>query len=88
MLRDARMTRVCRWIRQRVVGPMTHEEFRRMLRQTYPVILPGRDTGWWSRYGHEVLGDRPGGPPGPGNDSVVDPTGDVNGGAVEGPPDA
>jgi hypothetical protein len=53
-MKDWSRTRPGRRLRQRVLDPLSHEQFRRMVREAYPVVLPGRDSGWWQRWGHEV----------------------------------
>jgi hypothetical protein len=47
-------TRVGRAFHRLVVGPISHEDYRRMIRETYPAQLPPADSGWVRRYGHEV----------------------------------
>lgn len=47
-------TRVGRAFHRLVVGPISHEEYRRMIRETYPVQLPPMDSGWVERFGREV----------------------------------
>jgi hypothetical protein len=52
-------TRAGRRFRQRVVDPLSHEEYRRMIRETYPAQLPPEGSGWFERFGHEVIKVRP-----------------------------
>lgn len=49
-------TRVGRAFHRLVVGPISHEEYRRMIRETYPAQLPPADSGWARRFGPEVKG--------------------------------
>lgn len=52
-------TRPGRRFRQRVVDPIGHEAWRRLIRETYPAQLPPEDSGWWERFGHEVIRVQP-----------------------------
>lgn len=52
---DWTMTRGGRRLRQAVVDPISHERWRTIIRETYPAQLPPEDSGWWARYGHEVV---------------------------------
>lgn len=47
-------TRVGRAFHRLVVGPISHEDYRRMIRETYPAQLPPMDSGWARRWGAEV----------------------------------
>jgi hypothetical protein len=47
-------TRVGRAFHRLVVGPISHEEYRRMIRETFPAQLPPMDSGWVARFGREV----------------------------------
>lgn len=46
-------------LRSRVLGGLAHEQFRTMLRETYPAQLPPEGSGWWERYGKDVIVVRP-----------------------------
>lgn len=52
-------TRAGRRFRQRVVDPIGHEAWRRLIRETYPAQLPPEGSGWWERFGHEVIRVQP-----------------------------
>ena len=54
MTQDGTWTRGGRALRRSVVGPLSHETWRRVIRETYPAQLPPVGCGWWQRYGHEV----------------------------------
>jgi hypothetical protein len=51
---DWTVTRGGRALRAAVLAGITHEDYRAMIRETYPAQLPPRDSGWWERYGHET----------------------------------
>lgn len=52
---DATMTRAGRGLRRQVLGDLSHETFRRMLRETYPSTLSRVGPGWLERWGRDVL---------------------------------
>jgi hypothetical protein len=51
---DWTVTRGGRRFRQRVADGLSHEQWRTLIRETYPAQLPPADSGWMDRYGHEV----------------------------------
>lgn len=51
---DWTMTRGGRRFRQLVVDPLSHETYRRMIRETFPAQLPPVDSGWVARFGADV----------------------------------
>lgn len=51
---DWHWTRAGRRFRQRVVNPIGHEAWRRLIRETYPAQLPPAGSGWGERFGREV----------------------------------
>lgn len=52
-------TRAGRRFRQRIVDPIGHEAWRRLIRETYPAQLPPDGSGWWDRFGREVIKVQP-----------------------------
>jgi hypothetical protein len=51
---DWTVTRGGRRFRQRVADGLSHEQWRRLIRETYPAQLPPADSGWMERWGSEV----------------------------------